>query len=278
VGIPLEWGGRAGVRNVKAAKLVATACCDRFVPSIVCEMPVSMSHQGYRSPSQRMSEDEARLRARKAKVGLNPGPGAYDPRRMNKTAEELAGSTAFKSRSDRKTDGSLREVGDPGAYHPYDNMGVSAQSSRSFNRQQSTGTGGFGSKTRRAELSVPNEAPGPGTYDAKLPSSPEARQGSAFASQSKRGTYLPRSQTPGAGEYSPGTGNMDRRTGGDSMFRSREDRFKQSMELEYSAHVGPGSYSQGHGTVAARSRRNAGRPSSSFGSTSLRGDLFMGGP
>ena len=49
--------------------------------------------------------------------------------------------------------------------------------------------GNFGTRTKRAELSVPNDAPGPGTYDAKEPVKPEAKQTSAFASQTKRGAY-----------------------------------------------------------------------------------------
>ena len=179
-------------------------------------MPISMSG-GYANPSHRARDDESRMRARQARYGLNPGPGTYDPKRQNSTSVEVAGSSAFKSKSDRKTDGSLREVGDPGSYNPYDNMGVAAQSTRSFNKSQSTGSGGFGTKTRRAELSTPNDAPGPGTYDAKLPNSPEAKQGSSFASQTKRGAYLPKQQTPGAGEYDPSMRNLDRVGGGDSV-------------------------------------------------------------
>ena len=242
------------------------------------EMLTSGSHPGFQSPSHRASADEARMRARQAKRSLNPGPGTYDPRQLGSTAEQMAGSTAFKSKSDRKADATLAGNGDPGAYNPYDGSTMAAVSSRSFNKSQQVGASGFLSKTRRAELSTPNDAPGPGTYDAKTPSSPEAKQGSAFASQTKRGAYLSRQQTPGAGEYDPSTRNMDRTRGGDSMFRNKEGRFKKSMELEYSAHVGPGSYSADHETVAKRSLKQRGRPSGAFASTSLRGDLFMGGP
>ena len=44
------------------------------------------------------------------------------------------------------------------------------------------------------------------------------------------------------------------------------------------AHVGPGSYSADQHTVAKKSMQSRGRPSGAFASTSLRGDLFMGGP
>lgn len=244
-------------------------------------MPVSMSGAvggmgGIQSPSQRMHIDEARLKARAAQHGLVPGPGSYDPKRMQVTADELAGTTAFKSKSGRKLDGTLKDNGDPGAYNPYDGFQLASQSSRSFNKSQQQGAGGFLSKVKRPELSTPNDAPGPGTYDAKPASSPEAKQGSAFASQTKRGAYLNRAQTPGAGEYDPKDVQL-RTNGGDSMFKDKGTRFKKSVELEYSAHVGPGSYSNHeHNSIARQSKQRAAKVSSSFASTSLRGDMFMG--
>ena len=153
--------------------------------------------------------------------------GADDPRRLGATSEALAGSAAFKSKSDRKNDATLREVGDPGSYNPYENQTVASQTTRSFNKSQSQGAGGFGSRVKRAELSIVNDAPGPGTYNAKLPESPEAKQGSAFASQTKRGAHVAKQHTPGAGEYDPSEASGARTTGGDSMFRSRDNRFKK---------------------------------------------------
>ena len=242
-------------------------------------MPTTMQNSGYyRAPSQRANDDANRLKVKASRFGLNPGPGTYDPRRPGRTLDDLAGSTAFKSKSDRKNDASLKGNGDPGAYNPYDHMTIGSVSHRSFNKSQQTGAGGFGSKVKRAELSVPNDAPGPGTYDAKTPEAPEAKQGSAFASQTKRGAYLPRAQTPGAGEYDPGSTAQERTKGGDSMFKARDERFKKSIELEYSAHVAPGAYSSEHNTIASRSSKARSRPSGAFASTSLRGDLFMGGP
>ena len=50
-------------------------------------MPVSMSfaqtaNSGlHASPAKRAAMDEQRLKARQAKAGLNPGPGAYDVKR-----------------------------------------------------------------------------------------------------------------------------------------------------------------------------------------------------
>ena len=268
---------------VWCVKLTSVKRREKAIPSTAAVLqpstvrPLGADMQRSSSPSQRAREDQARMRARQGKYGLNPGPGTYDPRRPSSTKEDIAGSSAFKSKSDRKVDQSLREVGDPGSYNPYDAMTVGAQSTRSFNRSASTGAGGFGTKTQRAQLSTPNDAPGPGTYDARLPQASEAKQGSAFASQTKRGAYLRKQTTPGAGEYDPSL--RDKIGGGDSMFRSRDERFKKSMELEYAAHVGPGSYSShDHLSVAAKSRKARGKASPAFASTSLRGDLFMGGP
>jgi len=240
-------------------------------------MPVSMQFNAgsiHASPAKRAALDEARMKARSAKAGQNPGPGAYDVKRTSSTGSELAGSAAFKSKSERKNDVSLKEVGDPGAYNPYDSTQLAAMTSKSFNKSQQIGSGGFGTKVKRAELSVPNDAPGPGTYDAKLPEAPEAKQGSAFASQTKRGAYLPKQQTPGAGEYDPAL-TQEKIAGGDSMFKNKDERFKKSMELEYAAHVGPGSYAQVDKTVEVEFKKASGKVSSAFASTSLRADSFL---
>jgi len=180
---------------------------------------------------------------------------------------------AFKSKTERKPDETLKEVGDPGLYNPYDNTSLASGVSKSFNKGQQSGSGNFGTKTKRAELSVPNDAPGPGTYDAKEPAKPEAKQGSAFASQTKRGAYAKKEVTPGAGEYEPKVAG-DAVAGGDSMFRNKEQRFKKSQELEQQAHVGPGSYQQNDHTVESQFNANVGKVSSAFASTTLR-DSFV---
>eukprot|EP00325_Prymnesiales_sp_UTEX-LB-985_P031446 CAMPEP_0174717508 /NCGR_PEP_ID=MMETSP1094-20130205/26468_1 /TAXON_ID=156173 /ORGANISM="Chrysochromulina brevifilum, Strain UTEX LB 985" /LENGTH=243 /DNA_ID=CAMNT_0015917435 /DNA_START=69 /DNA_END=800 /DNA_ORIENTATION=- len=243
---------------------------------------MTMSPRG--SASSRQMIDEARMKARMAKWGQNPGPGSYDPKQhgdqgfRQPQTNNYAGSMAFKSKSDRTNENILREAGDPGAYEPYSTMNVASKSAQSFNRSQQTGAGGFGTKSKRAELSVATDSPGPGTYDGKLPTSPEAKQGSSFASQTKRGAYIPKTVTPGAGEYDPRESQQKLR-GGDSMFKNRHDRFKMSMDIEVSRHVGPGSYGSGsHNTIASRYQRNRGKVSGAFASTSLRGDMFMGGP
>ena len=65
--------------------------------------------------------------------------------------------------------------------------------------------------------------------------------------------------------------------GGESMFKNKDERFKKSMELEYSAHVGPGSYSQADKTVELDFKKGSGKVSSAFASTSLRADSFLPG-
>ena len=218
--------------------------------------------------------DEQRVKARNERMQRVPGPGAYDAKRVFSTGEELAGSMAFKSKTERKPDETLKEVGDPGLYNPYDNTSLASNMSKSFNKGQQSGSGNFGTRTKRAELSVPNDAPGPGTYDAKEPPKPEAKQGSAFASQTKRGAYAKKEATPGAGEYEPKLAG-DSITGGDSMFKTKDERFKPNSELEQQAHVGPGSYKQDDHTVQQSFSENAGKVSSAFASTVLRAEWLI---
>uniref|UniRef100_A0A7S3ABY5 Uncharacterized protein n=1 Tax=Haptolina ericina TaxID=156174 RepID=A0A7S3ABY5_9EUKA len=203
-----------------------------------------------------------------------PGPGAYNSSLQGTDGQRLAGSAAFKSKTERKPDETLKEVGDPGLYNPYDNTSLASNMSKSFNKGQQSGSGNFGTRTKRAELSVPNDAPGPGTYDAKEPPKPEAKQGSAFASQTKRGAYAKKEATPGAGEYEPKLAG-DSITGGDSMFKTKDDRFKPNSELEQQAHVGPGSYKQDDHTVQQSFSENAGKVSSAFASTVLRAEWLI---
>ena len=76
---------------------------------------------------------------------------------------QLAGSAAFKSKSDRKNDVSLKEVGDPGAYHPYDNTTLAAQTAKSFNKSVNAGGGSFGTSVARGSGIGSAEGPSDGT-------------------------------------------------------------------------------------------------------------------
>ena len=80
--------------------------------------------------------------------------------------------------------------------------------------------------------------------------------------------------TPGAGEYDPSDPRSTKITGGDSMFKNNDDRFKKSLEAEQLAHVGPGSYAQGDMTLSQSVGMNSGKVSSAFASTTLRDGGF----
>lgn len=85
--------------------------------------------------------------------------------------------------------------------------------------------------------------PGPGAYDVKELAKPEAKQSSAFASQSKRGSYLTRDDSsPGVGTYSPKFESDVK--GVSSTFKSSEPRFREDTSVRQLANLGPGSYSQ----------------------------------
>ena len=238
-------------------------------------MTVTTSNPLHASPAKRALIDEQRKREREAKRGLNPGPGSYDVKAAERTSAALAGSSAFKSKLDRKSDMAARDSVAPGAYNPFDHSTMVAQSAKSHNKLNSTGVGGFGAKAKRdgvrdfSASRVAKDGPGPGTYDSKLPGSPEAKQGSSFASQTKRGAHVPKAVTPGAGEYEARP-VQESISGGDSMFKNRDERFKKSVELEYASHVGPGSYSQGDNTVEVGATRTAGRVSRPFASEEPR--------
>jgi len=222
------------------------------------------------SPAKRAKIDEARRKARAERLENIPGPGSYDVKKPLDSKTELCGSTAFKSKSERKTDDALKEVGDPGLYNPTEHSSLASTMTKSFNKSQQSGSGNFGTRTKRAELSVPNDAPGPGTYDSKEPAKPEAKQGSAFASQTKRGAYVRKEVTPGAGEYDPKRPAEGRIEGGDSIFKTKDPRFKKSAELEQQAHVGPGSYAQGQLTIKEDFTKQVNQVSYAFASTVLR--------
>jgi hypothetical protein len=87
------------------------------------------------SPSQRSSEDMKRLKARAARRGLSPGPGAYDPRMIGSTSLDLTGHFAFRSMAKRGDPMGymLNEQGDPGAYDSQIYLSLARQASSSWN-------------------------------------------------------------------------------------------------------------------------------------------------
>ena len=216
-----------------------------------------------------------------AKRCTNPGPGSYEPRPVGRTGDEVAGSSAFKSKTQRQGDTYAREHGDPGAYEPHAASSMATVATRSFNKSLQQGAGKFGNRVPRAEFGSHEQGerdnPGPGSYDTEPPEVPDTKQSSSFASQTKRGaSYLTNTKTPGVGEYNPTRPQEDSRVGGDSAFKSKDERFKESMEIGYSAHLGPGTYTVPDDGIGPKAEKNSGKASSTFASMSLRSDMFMG--
>ena len=89
------------------------------------------------SPSERNAEDIRRLKARAARRGLSPGPGAYSPQDANKTSLKLSGHAAFRSSSDRIVSNLLKDKGDPGSYEPQIYLSLVRQASTSWNKSAS---------------------------------------------------------------------------------------------------------------------------------------------
>ena len=205
-----------------------------------------------------------------------PGPGEYEASStgLHSKGADSRPSSAFKSKSLRSQDMSTKSVGDPGAYDPYSGSSVSAQ--KTFNKTQQTGTGGFGTTSKRAEFSTVSEAPGPGAYDARNPEGPSAKQTSAFASSTKRGAYTSAADraTPGVGAYNPKNLGDGEIVGGGSAFKSTAQRFKGEGGDRNDV-VGPGSYSQEESAISRKSAAASGKVSSAFASTTLR-DGFLG--
>lgn len=230
-------------------------------------MVVTMSFTHAQTPAGRAAMDEARLRARSERLGANPGPGAYDARRVADNLGQQRPSSAFKSRVKRGE--SPGKQGDPGLYNPFTTSDLAATTNKSFNKTQQ-GSGAFGTRAKRADNLVIPDNPGPGTYDSKTPARPEAKQSSAFASVTKRAHSTPTEVTPGVGAYKPSE-QAPRTRGGDSMFRSKDLRFKHDETVSASGEaVGPGTYTQEDHTITRKTASNSGKISSAFASNTLR--------
>ena len=192
------------------------------------------------------------------------------------TRSQNAGSAAFKSSSKQHgKDKELSYMGDPGAYDAYAANDLAQSAQKSYAKSMQAGTGGFGSSAAaRAPLSVATDAPGPGAYDASKPQRPGSAQSSSFASKTTRGAYTKKSDSPGVGSYDPVT-RTDTVLGGDSAFKSAEQRFKNDVQAQATSHIGPGHYHNEVNTINAKLAPDIGKVSSAFASTTLR-DGFLG--
>ena len=248
--------------------------------------------------------DEARLKARmeRNQQTSTPGPGAYDARLPlsisnsntvrpapitkppyhsllmrppvhRRCAQNGRPSSAFKSTTKRGKD-ELAFMSDPGSYDAHTATDVGTMSQKSLSTSTLSGAGGFGSSSKaRQELVHAGYAasPGPGAYTVRKPSKPEAKQSSAFASKSTRGSYTKSSDAPGVGSYEPIL-HQPAVLGCQSAFKGGGQRFKTDTS---GSHIGPGSYNTySNNTITAKASADVGKVSSAFASTTLR-DGFL---
>ena len=205
------------------------------------------------SPSQRAAFHKARSLARQARRAGTPGPGSYDVKKPERSADNLAGTTAFKSGSEG-TVVQKNKTHDPTRYTPRNGGSISERAFRTHNKPSQQGEGSFGHKATRAGVRDFKEpsmiGPSPTTYSPQSLDElrPDEHRGSAFSSQTKRGAYVGREVTPGAGEYE--ASSPDKRVpGGESTFRDRVQRFPTDEEAERTAQLGPGSHTPLQGSV-----------------------------
>jgi len=234
------------------------------------------------SPSQRAKADAERRKARSARrlQQSSPGPGAYDAKLPPTPGLELAGSSAFKSKTEGTSQWAFLGGVDAGKYDPFTRATLSARSARTVNKSAAVGDSQIGSRSARngvRDFKLRKEqGPTPCTYTPKELESPESQSGSsAFASKTKRGAYMGKEVTPGAGEYDNSASPMDRTIpGGHAAFRGSDERFKNlwgsASQLEQAAHLGPGTYSQHVGTIDSARRAQSVQLSSTFASTAVR--------
>jgi len=237
--------------------------------------PQNASGGLHSSPANRAAMDEARVRAKMERLNRTPGPGSYDAR-LPVGSVGNAGAAAFKSSTKRSKESDLNYMGDPGAYDAYAGAELASTAGKSFGKSTQSGQGGFGSTAQaRQPLAQASEAPGPGSYDAAASiNKPDGKESSAFKSKTNRGAYTKASVAPGVGSYDPVL-RTDTVLGGQSAFKSAEQRFKKDVALEAQAHVGPGSYTNTQNTISNKIAPEAGKVSSAFASTTLR-DGFLG--
>jgi hypothetical protein len=233
------------------------------------------------TPSQRAKLDEERRKARhnRKMQQATPGPGNYDIKLPLSKGLEYAGSTAF--RHNRKNTSMAFNGGvDAGIYDPYETSSLSARSARTMNKTASQGAASFFHRAKRVGVRAFKESkaqgPGPESYDPQEPDGPESSiGGSSFVSKTKRGAYMGRQITPGAGEYDISRSPMDRTVvGGQSAFRGSQDRFRNlwgsAAAIEEAAHRGPGTYAQEHYTMDSARKETSKTMSYVFSASSVR--------
>ena len=239
--------------------------------------------------------------------GQIPGPGAYnlsvkEENEFFSGEFEPRGTSSFLSRSVRNKNMKKARAPGPGDYKPPDQF---------YRRSVPESLQFFGSTSRRFRdrPKVKNAAPGPGSYDLtkaskgrnpladayQLPTAATvgfASTSSRFSASADKNSQF----TPAPGEYQQSSmvNELDKklvsRTG---VFGSTTKRFAHGMtSSDNGKSPGPGSYTiskslgehasysiidESHGSIAGRNRAKRGQQSSSFASTSKRGQALKPG-
>lgn len=227
-----------------------------------------------KTPTERAAEHaqkQKELAARRMERS-QPGPGAYDPKRV---ASSSGGSSAFKSTTDRNkrapsSTAVPNTVGDPGAYELSGHRSLQSQATSSFQTSSRKGNGAFGGLSKR-ELKLANThpasagndvdaTPGAGTYapmltasgrehDMSVMNGVERMKSAAFASGTQRSGVAVPSASPGPGAYAPVFDAINPRVTHAAVSKiGRESKFTADHidgtgdDCTTGPHVGPGSY------------------------------------
>jgi len=205
------------------------------------------------------------------------GAGAFDLKPSS------GPSAAFKSTSGKSALSTKpSEVGDPGAYNPYEHTSIAASTSKSFSKTAQRGAGGFGTSAKaRGDAATRDEhVPGPGAYDATdglLFERDAYKPSAAFASESEARPDLRASAAPSGVAYDPhkddGMAAVATRTfntkAGTSAFGGQQARQMHDVKPT----PGPGEYREADPnapTVDSSIKATRGKMSGSFASGALR--------
>ena len=211
-------------------------------------------------------------RGQYAKASDAPGVGSYEP--ILQQPAVLGGQSSFKSGAQRfkTTDTSESHIG-PGSYSVNVNSiesGMSASASKT--------PAPFGTSTKRPDMSIPTDTPGPGAYTVApvaTSGSADGRPSSAFKSSTKRGKDAELTFMGDPGSYDPHTatelGTLSKKSFGKSLqsgaggFGSTSKARQELVQPGDGASPGPGSY-----TIVEPGKPEA-KQTSGFASKTKRG-------
>ena len=251
------------------------------------------------SPSERAAEDVQRIKAKWAKFYYVPGPGTYEPKFQVTTALNFAGSTSFRSKTDREktppSSAQNRQTSDPGQYNVEMNQ-IAAKSKASFQVSSKAGKSSFGSNVpRETQLSATEvinkdgPTPSPDAYNIdRVPVNAKAAMAtitdsenmpmSAFKSTTRKYAPTPQKDQPGPGTYNPNDAAITAQLPGanmksNPMSRTGRDSTVGGADVDAlaagatSALVGPGAYENEHRSIGTEARKKFERMSRKASST-----------